>query len=136
MYSFLLLVADDLPLNVSRETLQSSKFLRQVRQIILKRIIQLFGKLAEDDPEKFEQLQKVYGTVIKLGAVESPMNRDKLASLARFNTNQRNMTSLDQVCLYLPYHDTHSHGFSTSRTESKAKSKYFTLPMWERAPSS
>lgn len=89
--------ADDLSLNVSRETLQSSKFLKQIRQIILKRIIQLFSKIAEEDPEKFEKIQSTYGPVIKLGAVESPTNREKLAALARFTTNQRNLTSLDQV---------------------------------------
>ncbi|KLO10241.1 heat shock protein Hsp90 [Schizopora paradoxa] len=88
--------ADDLPLNVSRETLQHNKFLKQVKQIIMKRLIQLFAKLAEDDPEKFEKVQEVYGTVIKLGAIESSQNREKLATLARFPTNQRNSTSLDQ----------------------------------------
>jgi len=57
--------------------------------------VQLFKKLEKDDPEKFEELQKVYGSVIKLGAVEDIGNREKLAALARFYTNQRNRTSLD-----------------------------------------
>ncbi len=82
---------------MSRETLQHTKFLKQVKQIIMKRLIQLFAKLAEDDPEKFEKVQEVYGTVIKLGGIESSQNREKLAALARFSTNQRNTTSLDQV---------------------------------------
>ncbi|KAJ7591081.1 Hsp90 protein-domain-containing protein [Mycena floridula] len=88
--------ADDLPLNVSRETLQSSRFLRQLKNIILKRLLQMFARLAEEEPEKFEELQKSYGTAIKLGAVEDQKHREKLASLARFYTNQRNRTSLDQ----------------------------------------
>ncbi|KAH7914371.1 Hsp90 protein-domain-containing protein [Hygrophoropsis aurantiaca] len=87
--------ADDLPLNVSRETLQSSAFLKQIRQIVIRRIIQLFTRIAKEDPTKFAEIQKVYGTVFKLAASEDSKNREKLAALARFNTNQRNDTSFD-----------------------------------------
>ncbi|KAJ6484984.1 Hsp90 protein-domain-containing protein [Mycena vitilis] len=88
--------AEDLPLNVSRETLQSTRFLRQMKQIIMKRILQLFTRIAEDDDEKFKKLSEVYGSVFKLGAVEDVKNRDKLTALTRFTTNRRNHTSLDQ----------------------------------------
>ncbi|EIW76098.1 cation-transporting ATPase [Coniophora puteana RWD-64-598 SS2] len=88
--------ADDLPLNVSRETLQSGTFLKQVRQIVLKRIIQLFSRIAEEDEEKFAEIQKVYGTVFKLGASEDAKNKEKLAGLTRFTTNQRKDVSFDQ----------------------------------------
>ncbi|KAH9965878.1 Hsp90 protein-domain-containing protein [Russula dissimulans] len=88
--------ADDLPLNVSRETLQNHSFLRQIKQTILKRIIQTFTRLAEEEPDEFEKAQKVYGNVFKLGAVEDSKNRDKLVPLIRFATNQRNSTSLDE----------------------------------------
>jgi len=63
----------------------------------LKRIIQTFTKLAEDEPDKFIEAQKVYGNVFKLGAVEDSKNKDKLIPLIRFATNQRNVTSLDEV---------------------------------------
>uniref|UniRef100_A0A0W0FJM2 Putative heat shock protein Hsp90 n=1 Tax=Moniliophthora roreri TaxID=221103 RepID=A0A0W0FJM2_MONRR len=88
--------ADDLPLMVSREQLQSSKFLRQLKGVLLKRIITLFGKMSDSELEKFEEFHKTYKTVIKLGAVEDLKNRDKLSSLIRFHTNNRNFTSLDQ----------------------------------------
>ena len=91
----ILVDADDLPLNVSRETLQSNKFLKQLRGIIMKRIIQLLNKLEKEDPEKFDKVQQVYGNIIKLGAVEDTKNREKLTSLCRFTTNQRNNTSFD-----------------------------------------
>jgi heat shock protein beta len=92
-----LLLADDLPLNVSRETLQSNSFLKQIKQIIIRRLIQLFSKIAEDDQEKYAEITKVYGTVLKLGASEDSKNREKLAALVRFDTNQRNGTSFDSV---------------------------------------
>ncbi|KAJ7179213.1 Hsp90 protein-domain-containing protein [Mycena filopes] len=88
--------AEDLPLNVSRETLQSTRFLRQMKQIIMKRILQLFTRIAEDDEEKFAKIVEVYGSIFKLGAVEDVKNRDKLTALTRFTTNQRNNTSLEK----------------------------------------
>lgn len=92
-----LIIADDLPLNVSRETLQNTKFLKTLKQVILKRLLQLISKLEHEESEKFEQLQKTYGAVLKLGAVEDKKNRDKLVPLCRFATNQRNSTSLNEV---------------------------------------
>jgi heat shock protein beta len=88
--------AEDLPLNVSRETLQSTKFLKQIKSIILRRLLQTLKRIADENPEKFEELQKVYSGAFKLGAVEDGKNRDKLVELCRFATNQRNSTSLDQ----------------------------------------
>jgi heat shock protein beta len=90
--------ADDLPLNVSRETLQSNRFLRQIPNILVKRFINLVEKMSKDEnQDKFRKFMKVYGSVIKLGAVESPNEQQKLAGLARWDTNLRNFTSLDQV---------------------------------------
>ena len=82
---------------VSRETLQSTTFMRQIKQALLKRIIMLFNRILEEDEEKFKELIKSYGTALKLGAVEDRKNQVKLASLVRLHTNQRNMTSLDDV---------------------------------------
>lgn len=96
-------LADDLPLSVSRETLQNASFLRQIKQTILKRVIQSFTKLAEDEPDKFIEAQKVYGNVFKLGAVEDEKNKDKLIPLIRFATNQRSVTSLDEVGIHHVY---------------------------------
>ncbi|KAG8732134.1 hypothetical protein FRC11_000559, partial [Ceratobasidium sp. 423] len=90
--------ADDLPLNVSRETLQSNRFLRQIPNILMRRFINLVEKMAKDEenPELFRKFMKIYGSIIKLGAVESPKEQKKLAGLARWDTNLRNFTSLDQ----------------------------------------
>ena len=95
------IIADDLPLNVSRETLQNTKFLKTLKQVILKRLLQLISKLEHEEPEKFERLQRIYGGVLKLGAVEDKKNRDKLVPLCRFATNQRNSTSLNEVILLI-----------------------------------
>jgi len=90
-------LADDLPLNVSRETLQSNKFLKQLRGIIIKRIIQLFNKITDgDDQRKYDKMHEVYGSILKLGAIEDKKNQQKLSALTRFASNVRNDTSFDQ----------------------------------------
>ncbi|KAF8592600.1 heat shock protein Hsp90 [Ramaria rubella] len=87
--------AEDLPLNVSRETLQSSRFLRQIKQILTRRLIQLLQRISEEDPAKYEEIFKIVGSAIKLGAVEAEKDKQKLAGLSRWASNQRNITSLD-----------------------------------------
>jgi heat shock protein beta len=75
--------------------LQNTSFLKQIRNSLLKHVIQAFTKIAEGDPVKFEKVHGVYGNVFKVGAIEDTKNSEKLLSLARFTTNQRNFTSLD-----------------------------------------
>ncbi|CAL1700961.1 unnamed protein product [Somion occarium] len=87
--------AEDLPLNVSREMLQSNKFLKQLKSIITKRLVQALTRIQAEEPEKFNEISAIYNNVFKLGAVEDTKNRDKLATLVRFATNHRNSTSLD-----------------------------------------
>lgn len=123
--------AEDLPLNVSRETLQSTAFLRQLKSIILKRIIQLFNKMADlqtEDSEKFEKFYEIFGGILKLGAVEDQKNRDKLTAITRFTTTHRNFTTLDQVsclcCDRLRLFIFTIDSGSISKTESKARSRY------------
>jgi len=88
--------ADDLPLNVSRETLQNTRFLRQLKSAIMKRFITHVTKLAEGADEKFEKISKAYNPVFKLAAVEDEKDNTKLAGLVRWDSNFRNATSLEQ----------------------------------------
>ncbi|GJJ07305.1 hypothetical protein Clacol_001506 [Clathrus columnatus] len=87
--------ADDLPLNVSRETLQSSRFLRQIKQVLIRRLIQLLQRISDEDPAKYEDIIKVLGNTLKLGMIESRQESEKIGPLLRFATNQKNVTSLN-----------------------------------------
>jgi len=91
-----LIDADDLPLNVSRETLQNTRFLKQLKTIILRRMITMFQRIEKDDPEKYAEIIKGFGGALKLGAIDDKRNSDKLVPLLRFASNQRNYTSLDE----------------------------------------
>jgi heat shock protein beta len=117
--------AEDLPLNVSRETLQNTRFIKQIKQVILKHLIQLFNRVAEEDPEKFKEMQAVYNNVFKIGAVEDTKNQKKLVSLARFTTNQRENTTLDEVSRVPSLRLANANvSYSTSTTRGRDKARY------------
>lgn len=83
-----LIDADDLPLNVSRETLQNNRFLRQIKNIVVTQFIKAMTKISEEDPERYTSILKNYNHVLKLGVIETAVegktgNRDKLAGLVR-----------------------------------------------------
>lgn len=87
--------SDDLPLNVSRETLQQNKLLKVIKKKLVRKILDMIKKLGEAD---FEDFQKEYSTNIKLGVIEDTSNRLRLAKLLRFTSSQskgEKKTSLD-----------------------------------------
>ncbi|CAG8479992.1 6251_t:CDS:2 [Paraglomus occultum] len=88
--------ADDIPLNVSRETLQQHKTLQLIKRRLIKKILELIANLSRDE-EKYAILMKEFGTNLKLGAIEDNRNRKKVAKLLRFPTSAENVnvTSLD-----------------------------------------
>ncbi|XP_065223336.1 endoplasmin homolog [Planococcus citri] len=76
--------SDDLPLNVSRETLQQHKLLKVIKKKLIRKALDMFKKL---DPETFQKFWKEYSTNIKLGMFEDPSNRSRLAKLLRFQSS-------------------------------------------------
>lgn len=78
--------SSDLPLNVSREILQQSSDVTQIRSASTKRVITLLEELADKQPEKYQTFWTEFGRVIKEGIVEDAPNRDRLAKLLRFTS--------------------------------------------------
>ena len=77
--------SDDLPLNVSRETLQQSKLLKVIKKKLVRKALDMLKKIS---PEDYETFWKEYGTNIKLGIIEDTSNRTRLAKLLRYQTSQ------------------------------------------------
>jgi molecular chaperone HtpG len=74
----------DLPLNVSREILQQSREVQNIKTASTKRILSLLEDLATKEPEKYATFWKTFGRVLKEGAAEDHANQDRIARLLRF----------------------------------------------------
>jgi len=80
--------SNDLPLNVSRELLQSNKTIENMRGAIVKRILGLLEQMAQDDKEKYQKFWKEFGQVLKEGPAEDFANKEQIAKLLRFATTK------------------------------------------------
>jgi molecular chaperone HtpG len=75
--------SNDLPLNVSRELLQSSDIIDSMKSALTKRSLDMLSKLA-GDPEQYAKFYAAFGQVLKEGLAEDFANKDKIAGLLRF----------------------------------------------------
>ncbi|VDM42346.1 unnamed protein product [Toxocara canis] len=76
--------SDDLPLNVSRETLQQHKLLKVIKKKLVRKVLDMLKKM---EPEAYEEFWKEFSTNIKLGIMEDPANRTRLSKLLRFQSS-------------------------------------------------
>lgn len=78
----------DLPLNVSREILQSSSTLDSIKQGVTRRVLTMLNNLAESEKEQFATFYKEFGRVIKEGVGEDHSNKENIAKLLRFASTE------------------------------------------------
>ncbi len=76
----------DLPLNVSRELLQGSRVVDNIRSNAVKKVLKLLADLAASEPEKYAAFWTEFGAVLKEGMVEDFGNREEIAKLLRFSS--------------------------------------------------
>jgi molecular chaperone HtpG len=76
--------SSDLPLNISREILQQDPEVEAIRSGLTKRVLDLLGRLAKDEPEKYASFWKEFGAVLKEGIAQDPANQATLLPLLRF----------------------------------------------------
>lgn len=89
----------DLPLNVSRESLQDNTVFRKIRKVLVKRVLDMLAKMAKDDHEKYANFYEQFGSVLREGISTDFEYRDKIAKLLRFESSHTkeggDLTSLD-----------------------------------------
>jgi molecular chaperone HtpG len=78
--------SEDLPLNISRETLQANPLIAKIRAGLIKRVIGELTKIAENEPDRYVKFWENFGAVLKEGIYEDEGNRDALLKLARFKS--------------------------------------------------
>jgi molecular chaperone HtpG len=123
--------SNDLPLNVSREILQSNQVVDKIRSASVKRVLDQLAKLAQaENKEDYHQFWDTFGQVMKEGIVEDYANRDKLAKLLRFSSTHDNAKaqriglddyiarmSENQEAIYYIVADTHSAALGSPHLE-------------------
>jgi len=133
--------SEDLPLNISRETLQQSRILKVIRKNIVKKCLELMNGLAEDE-ESYKKFYEQFSKNLKLGIHEDSTNRGKIAELLRFSSSQSgdDQTSLkdyvtrmkeNQEDIYFITGESKEQVAASSFTERLVKKGYEVLYMTE-----
>jgi HSP90 family molecular chaperone len=90
--------SEEVPLNLSRETLQDSQLVKRLGSVLTRRILKFFEEQAKTDPEKFEKFVKEYGQFLKQGVCTDLKWKEDIAKLLRVessHTVEGQVTSFD-----------------------------------------
>ncbi|WP_368293872.1 molecular chaperone HtpG [Dehalobacter sp. TBBPA1] len=79
--------SDDLPLNISRETLQDNALVAKLNKVVTGRFLKYLEEQAKDDPAKYNQFWEKFSRFIKEGAASDYAHKDALVRLLRFESN-------------------------------------------------
>ena len=107
--------SEDLPLNISRETLQENIIFTKIAQSVTSNVLSQLIKIAKDAPEHYAEFWKEHGKIFKLGYMDFS-NADKYQQLLRFNSSaskdEKELVSLEEY---------------TSRLKKDQKEIYYAL---------
>lgn len=95
--------SEDLPLNVSRETLQDSRIIKAIKKQVVHQSLELLSGLAENKPEEYGKFWEAFGTVLKEGLYFEPEHKERVQKLVRFESSALGkLVSLDEYVATMP----------------------------------
>lgn len=94
--------SEDLPLNVSRESVQATPLLGKIRNVLTKRVVGELAALPDADPERFERFLEEYGPFLKEAVATDPTRDDRVPELLRFRSTAAERTSLADYVARMP----------------------------------
>lgn len=84
--------SDDLPLNISRETLQHNAVLDKIKKSLISKVLSELKKVANNTPEKYQEFWQNFGAVLKEGLCEPSEFREKILETCLFYTSKSTTT--------------------------------------------
>ncbi len=96
--------SEDLPLNVSREAIQSSRVMAQIKKVITGKVIDALKNFGKDKPDDYAKFWVEFGRAIREGLATDAENNNALKPLLRFHSRKHptDWISLDDYCLQMP----------------------------------
>jgi TNF receptor-associated protein 1 len=93
--------SEDIPLNISRETMQDSALIRKINRVLTKRVLKHLKKMADKKPDLYIKFWQNHGQFIKEGIVTEFSDRDSLAELLRFESSMTDSGQLTSLAEYV-----------------------------------
>ncbi len=96
--------SEDLPLNVSRETVHNNRLVRHLAWMVRKRVLRELEQLASDEADKYQPFWEEYGRVLKEGLATDIGAKDEILPLLRYNSSRSDgkLVSLDEYVERMP----------------------------------